>query len=510
MALSYSTRNRRATDFAELCASLPDDTFGAGAALRQPLIDLRQVFQGNIVLRNNPNYDQDRLLSNPVFQFYPLAILYCKTEADVRIALAFVQREQLEFSVRSGGHCTAGFSGSNGIMIDVKNLNGIHIDPVAKTAICGTGVEFGDFQQELDPYHLNVPGGECADVCVGGYVQGGGFGFTAAKYGVSCDNVIEVRVMLADGTIVTANETQNQDLLWATCGGTGGNFGVLLTVKFQLHDLDQCYGFGIDWALDTPEEVLQAAQALSFLQNGYMLNSVAGPDLTLQIHIGFQYVNPQKTEMKPFLMLRGLWAGDVAQGPSVIAPIKALPGVLMDQFWQDVDTFYVMNHKLLHYPQGMPPMPPGPDPLEDKSSHYVTRDLALAEWVQMLEFMKTSLPNKSFAYMEVYGGTIAAKDRLFNAFVHRDAAFNLILDVFWKTEEERVWCESFLAQWNQMVQPYWNGEVYQNYPSVVDPDYAKQFWAEAYPRLQRIKAKYDPQNVFTFAQQIVGDPNAGS
>jgi FAD/FMN-containing dehydrogenase len=508
MAISYSTRNRRVAAFEAQCRALPDETFGDAGNLRQSLIEVQKVFQGKVVVQSNPDYDTDRMLSNPVFQFHPLAILYCKTEADVRIALAFVQQQELAFSVRSGGHCTAGFSGSNGIMIDVKQLNKIHIGEATKTAVCGTGVEFGDFQQELDPYNLNVPGGECADVCVGGYVQGGGFGFTAAKYGMSCDNVIEVRVMLADGTIITANETQNQDLLWASCGGTGGNFGVLLSVKFQLHDLGHCYGFGIDWALDTSQNVLDAAQALCFLQNGYMLNSVAGSDLTLQIHIGFQYVDAKKTELKPFLMLRGLWAGDVTKGPDVIAPIKALSGVLTDTFWEDVDSFYVMNHKLLHYPQGMPPMPPGPDPLEDKSSHYVTRNLALGEWQQMLDYMKTSLPNKSFAYMEVYGGAIAAKDRLFNAFVHRDAAFNLILDVFWTTPAERVWCEAFLAEWDAMVQPYWNGEVYQNYPSVVDADYAAHFWAEAYPRLQGIKAKYDPDNVFRFAQQIIGDPTA--
>ncbi|NRB03460.1 MAG: FAD-binding oxidoreductase [Rhodobacteraceae bacterium] len=434
MALSYSTRNKRNAAFIETCNAMSVDDFGGSHEVRDAILALRPFFQGEIIFPSNKDYDADRMLSNPVFQFHPIVILYCKTEVDAALALGLCRDQGLPFSVRSGGHCTAGFSGNNGVMIDVKNLNGILIDEDAKTAVCGTGVEFGDFQQALDPYHLNVPGGECADVCVGGYVQGGGFGFTAAKYGISCDNVIEVRVLLADGTVAVSNKDKNPELLWAVCGGTGGNFGILLTVKFQLHDLDKCYGFALDWALDTDQEVEQAAQALCYLQNDYMLNSVAGPDLTLQLHIGFQYVDDSKTKMKPFLMVRGLWAGDVGQGPDVIAPLKALPGMLRDHFWEAVDTFYVMNHKLLHYPQGMPPMPPGPDPLEDKSSHYVTRDLALGEWQQMLGFMKTSLPNKSFAYMEVYGGAIAERDRLSNAFVHRDAAFNLILDVFWKDD----------------------------------------------------------------------------
>ncbi len=507
MALSTSSKDRRDAAFSAVINGLPASHFGPDGRHRDALDALQRQFNGRIVVPGDTDYDQDRKLSNPVFDFHPMAIIYCTSEVDVGLTLQFVRNQGVPFSLRSGGHCTAGFSGSNGIMIDVKALNDIHIDAEALTATVGCGVEFGTFQQALDHYGLNVPGGECSDVCVGGYVQGGGFGFTAVKYGVSCDNVIAARVMLADGSILVANEAVNPDLLWATCGGTGGNFGVLLSVTYRLHEFRIGFGFAVTWALDTPVNIALAADALMTMQARYMVDRTFGPDMTLQIHIGFQDVDDGDA-MAPFLMVRGLYAGDPADGPGLIAPLKGLPGVVADQGWEQVASFYVLNKMLLNRPQGMPPMPPGPDPLEDKSSHYVARDLTLAEWTEMLTYMTTSVPNRAFAYMEVYGGAIREAPPLKNAFIHRDVAFNLVMDVFWKSESERGESEAFLAGWNKMVQPYWNGHIYQNYPSTDEPNYATAFWGEAYPVLQRVKAKYDPHDLFTFAQAVRGDATA--
>ena len=507
MPLSYSLKRRRDAEFHALCDSLPAEKFGDSGVHRAAIKALQTQLSGRIVLPGEPGYDSGRMLSNPVFNFHPMAIIYCATEADVAEALRVASMTNLPFALRSGGHCTAGFSGSNGLMIDVKGLNGILIDPVGSTATVGCGVEWGQFQQSLDPYGLHVPGGECSEVCVGGYVQGGGFGFTCATFGMSCDNVAEVRVMLADGSIVVANANQNADLLWAVCGGTGGNFGVLLTVKFALHKFRTAYGFALTWSLNSAANIALAAQVMMLLQAKYMQNSICGSDMTLQIHLGFQNVGAAGA-MEPFLMVRGLYAGDPALGPQMIAPLKALPGVLPQVGWEQVDTFYVLNKMLLERPQGMPPMPPGPDPLEDKSSHYVSRDLTLAEWTDMLTMITTSVPNRAFGYLEVYGGAINAAPPLMNAFVHRAASFNLVMDVFWRDSSDRLASEQFLARWNQLVEAYWNGEVYQNYPSVVDANYAIEYWAGAYPTLQQVKAKYDPGNFFTFAQGVVGNTGA--
>ena len=175
--------------------------------------------QGYIVMPGDANYNKDRALFNPVFDAYPSMIVYCVVESDVAIALQLALEGTAPFTVRSGGHCTAGFSAGAGVLIDVSGLNGVYIHPQMSAATVGCGCNFGNFRAALAPYGLHVPGGECDDVCIGGYVQGGGYGFTSVTYGMNCDNVESMRVMLADGSIVTATALQNADLWWARCVG---------------------------------------------------------------------------------------------------------------------------------------------------------------------------------------------------------------------------------------------------------------------------------------------------
>ncbi|HSY28517.1 MAG TPA: FAD-binding oxidoreductase, partial [Burkholderiaceae bacterium] len=201
--------------------------------------------QGHIVFPGDPEYDKDRMLFNPAFEAYPSMIIYCAVEADVAVALQLAQQSSLPFTVRSGGHCTAGFSAGSGALIDVSALNDVYIDPVNLFASASCGCPFGKFASAMQSYGLHVPIGECEDVCVGGFVQGGGYGFTSVTFGMNCDNVIDMRVMLADGSIITASPTVNYDLWWAMRGGTGGTFGILLSVRYRLRSLGDVFGWAI-------------------------------------------------------------------------------------------------------------------------------------------------------------------------------------------------------------------------------------------------------------------------
>ena len=179
-------------------------------------------FRGTIVFPDDPNYNTDRMLFNPVFDPYPMMIIYCVVNSDVQLALMLAKVTPRPFTVRSGGHCTAGFSAGSGILIDVSSLNDVYVNPNALFATVSCGCNFGKFRAALQPYGLHVPGGECDDVCIGGYMQGGGYGFTSVTLGMNSDNVISMRVLLANGQIVNASATENYDLWWAMRGGTGG------------------------------------------------------------------------------------------------------------------------------------------------------------------------------------------------------------------------------------------------------------------------------------------------
>lgn len=482
----------------------------ATAALGIPLDALKEAqlaLQGHIVLPTDASYDTDRMLSNPIFNPTPAMIVYCVTEADVAVALGLARKYPVPFTVRSGGHCTAGFSGGNGLMIDISGLRHIlpHVDPVqGHTVSVGAGCNFGLLNQVLEKLQLHVPGGECESVCIGGYVQGGGIGFTSATFGMNCDNVLEMRVMLADGSIVLATPSVNYDLFWAMRGGTGGNFGVLLSVTYRAYPVTHMAGIAYAWPLVTPTDFDQAAEVMMLLQSDYMGDRLKDTGLTLQMLLCWQNVvdpnGPRHDPPIPVFMVRAMYVGDLAAASAAMKPIHDMPG-RVTQF-EDYGRYWPMIQKLLDYPQEQPILPPG-GAFEDKACRYVARDLTKAEWQGLLQFVCDKAPNTyTYMYLEFYGGAITAKPPLYNAFVHRDVHFDAVMDVYWTGPGDRAKNDAFLHDWVDLMEKYWNEGVYQNYCSVSVPDYARNYWGPALPSLVKIKAKYDPARVFTFAQEI--------
>ncbi|MEO8059915.1 MAG: FAD-binding protein [Burkholderiales bacterium] len=472
---------------------------------RDRLKAAQAAIQGHFVLPGDPEYDADRKLSNPVFNAYPTVIIYCAVESDVAVALELARGQKLPFTVRSGGHCTAGFSAGAGALIDVSALNDATVDVANKIATVGTGCPFRKFDSVLASHGLHVPGGECEDVCIGGFMQGGGYGFTSVTYGMNCDNVLDVRVMLADGQIVVASESVNADLWWAVRGGTGGNFGVLLSVRYRLVPLGDVFGWALIWPLQSEADFENATGALMTLQSSYMLANL-DPALNIQVSLcfqpGIQPNLPPETPLQPFLMVRGLYVGSQAAGQAAILSLCTLPGATLQ--WSKMDSFFALNDELLNVPYGMPFFPPQytTPPCEDKASRYVTRPLAGAEWRGLLNYFVASPNTWSYFYMEFYGGAINAYPAEGSAFVHRNAAFNAVLDVFWFDDAGRPAAESFLLGWMNLMAPIWNGEIYQNYPRLDEPDYGSRYWAAAQAGLYAVKTKYDPSHAFTFAQEI--------
>lgn len=470
---------------------------------REQVKSAQLSLQGYIVLPGDPQYDQDRKLSNAAFDPYPSMIIYCVIESDVAIALTLAQHTTLPFTVRSGGHCTAGFSAGSGVLIDVSKLNDVYIDAEHQFASVGCGCPFSKFSDAMQRYGLHVPIGECEDVCVGGFVQGGGYGFTSVTYGMNCDNVIDVRVMLANGRIVTASPTVNRDLWWAVRGGTGGNFGVLLSVRYQLRPLGKVFGWAIIWTLETEQDMENATGALLELQANYMLRN-SSRQMNVQISLCFQpgaEGGLPLENMKPYLLVRGLYVGTDTAGLEAIAPLQKLPGAITQ--WTMYTDFNDLNEKLLNVPYSMPCFAPDISwPPEDKASRYVARDLSPQEWRSILDYYKRTPNQYSYAYLEVYGGAINDYPVENSAFIHRNAAFDVVLDVFWWTEEEKPLAQGFLDGWIALFEPMSNGHIYQNYPRLNQDDYGWRYWGDAQNALYAVKQKDDPSNAFRFAQAV--------
>lgn len=444
---------------------------------------------GSVTLPTDPDYSTDRQVWNPAFQDYPEIIVYCETIQDVRASLAFARKHGLWVVARSGRHSTAGYSVNNAMVLDTSRMRYVTVDPEVPLAYVGPGTSFQMLNSVLNSYHLHVPGGACQDVCVAGFTMGGGYGFTSRLYGMACDNVQGVTVMLWDGSIVIADEDTNPDLFWAIRGGTGNNFGILLEIRFKLQKLYKVWGFHIKWPLK------KAAKALEYLQAHYMKD---GKSDKFGAYIFLAYQGKEKV-----LLVSGLYHGRKKDGMKVIEPLlkKPIGGHLEDQ---KTGTYQQINSWLYDEKYDIPVVPD--QAREDKQGGYIKRQLNQAEWQRVVDYLDTTPNHYGAIGIEPYGGAInrVPVGKKGNAFIHRDVSLNFYVDVFWLSEEERQvvepWIDGFMKLMTE--EGYFIDRRYQNYPHRSDRNYRWHYWGENFSSLLFVKKKFDPHNFFHFQQSI--------
>src|SRR3954451_12942248 len=262
---------------------------------------------GWVVLPGMPDYPAAAAPhAAPRWPAYPQIIVFCEIHEDVRLCLELAREKALWAVPRSGRHSLANYSTCSGMIIDVSLMNGISVDPVELTARVGAGANFGLLNAVLDGYGLHVPGGTCADVGVAGFMQGGGYGLTSRRYGINSDCVLAVTMMLADGTIVVADETHERDLWWAVRGGTGNQFGILLDITYRVVELPSVWSFELRWTVE------DAPAALDAIQRGYMRDAD-------NADVGYLVVMATLDSQSCLLML-GLYSGDPADGLKALGP----------------------------------------------------------------------------------------------------------------------------------------------------------------------------------------------
>ena len=468
-----------------------DDVLAAFHAIpAEDIRELEKVLIGRVVLPTDADYNDARQVWNPAFQDFPQIIVYCKVISDVRAALAFAVKNKLWVVTRSGSHSTAGYSVNNSMVLDTRQMDDMVVDPDRKVAYVGPGVPFKVFNSVLNDYRLHVPGGACQDVCVAGFMMGGGFGFTSREFGMNCDNVIAVTVMLWDGKLIRATANKNPDLFWAVRGGTGNNFGILIQIKYQLHDLYEVWGFHIQWSIE------DAAKGLVELQKNYMIKSETDK-------LGYYAFVAYKDD-KQVLLVSGLYNGPKETGCDLIQPLLDSGGTLRDH---RTGGYCEINSWLYDEEYDIPVVPD--NAREDKQGGYIEKTLTEEQWQEVVDYFKTT-PNKySGIAIEPYGGAI----NMFkngpdgNAFIHRTASHNFYVDVFWLSEEEQdeavKWLNGFM---DLMTEKYFTDEVYQNYPRATQTNYRWLYWKDWFNSLLFVKNKFDPTGFFHYQQDVSAVP----
>jgi hypothetical protein len=490
--MSVTSNKRKLQRDARVARWSPDlkATAGITKATADDFKWLQKHVIGEVVLPGDPDYPA-AAAQNPRYPEHPQAVVFCEAFEDVRACLAFAKKHDLWVAARSGRHSTAGFSTNDGLVIDTSRITYVTVDPERRTARVGAGTPFALLNAQLDLYGLHVPGGTCDDVCVAGFMQGGGYGLTSREFGVGCDSIVGALVMLANGKVVVASERKNHDLLWAIRGGTGGNFGVVLEFTFELQKVRELYGYAIQWPLADAPKVLMA------LQSKYMAGQTDPKVGYLAI------VATLKGER--VVAIIGTYDGSEADGKRALEPLMHIgtPKVLSSMR----GTYAYLNDALFQVLPG----PGDPTTLELKEAHYITKPVTEKDWAALCAVYEKTPNDFNLAVIEPYGGRINSRPKLWNAFVHREQSMDFFVDSFWdpswpKCPDQKT-AQAFLDATMDAMTGSFDGFVYQNYPRRDSPDYRWAYWGDGFPSLLFVKKKYDPQDVFHYAQSISPYPD---
>jgi FAD/FMN-containing dehydrogenase len=276
---------------------------------------LRSELRGPALRPGEPGYDEARTLYNAMIDNKPAVIVRCAGVADVMEGVKFAAANGLLLSVRGGGHNVAGNAVCDGgLMLDLSTMNSVRVDPKAKRAYAEGGATWSDYDAETQAFGLGSTGGLISATGVAGLTLGGGIGWLQGKYGLACDNVISFDMVTADGELVTASAEENSDLYWGLRGG-GGNFGVVVSFEFTLHEIGPFLAGMLLYPLAEAKESLAAFR--DFLAEtpdelGALAGLVTAPDGA------------------PVLALVFVYNGDLDEGARVLQPMREFGPPMMD------------------------------------------------------------------------------------------------------------------------------------------------------------------------------------
>lgn len=203
----------------------------------EKLAELGMLFRGPIYAPGDPGYEEIRAVENLAIDRRPGLVIRCSGEADVMDGVNLAREHGLLLAVRGGGHHVAGHGTvDGGLVLDMRDMNGVWVDPASKSVRVQGGATWGDVDREAQVFGLAVPGGVVSTTGVGGLTLGGGIGWLHRMWGLTCDNLVAAQVVLASGELVSASADENSDLFWAIRGG-GGNFGVVVDFTFEARAL---------------------------------------------------------------------------------------------------------------------------------------------------------------------------------------------------------------------------------------------------------------------------------
>jgi FAD/FMN-containing dehydrogenase len=453
------------------------------------LDDLRSQLGGQLLEPGQTGYDTARVVWNGMIDRRPAQIARCRNAADVAAGVNYARSAGLSVAVHSGGHNVAGYAVCDGgLMIDLSLMKGVRVDPDLKRAHVEGGATWGDVDRATAPFGRATPGGLISATGVAGLSLSGGIGWLRGTRGLSCDNIEAADVVLADGRLVRASETENPDLLWALKGG-GGNFGVVVNFTFRIHHIAPEMMFCAPLYRES-----EAGEILPKWRD-YMASApdeVSG--LAEFSTIPEDPAYPEETWGTRVVALAAVYDGPAETGEAVTRPLRTLGTPLLDfsgrMPYTTIQTLYDAI------------FPKGRDRCYWKSTYLKALDDDIIRDITAGLAKRPS--DMSYASIWKFGGAVQRVKPDATAFGDRSMPFMLSLDAIWSkpTDDDAniTWVRSM---WVEM-QRHSTGRMYLNFPGLGEGDTLVRdaFGADTYKRLQAVKRRYDPENLFRLNQNI--------
>ena len=442
--------------------------------------------RGRVITAADSEYDDARQVYNAMHDRKPLAVVQCTDAADVIAAVAAARDSGLDLAIRGGGHSVPGFGTlDGGLVIDLARMNDVRVDPANKVARVGGGATLGDVDHATYPFGMAVPGGVISTTGVGGLTLGGGLGYMTRSAGFTIDNLLSADVVLADGRQVTASDYQHEDLFWALRGG-GGNFGVVTSFEFQLHEAGDVVGGPLFYEFDDARAVLQGyreyiAQAPE--QLGCFFGWQIAPDLPFI---------PADRVGDLFCVLVTCWNGPHEDTERVLKPLRDLAEVKAEYF--DTMPLPALNSLFDDaVPKGMQ---------NYWKADFITELTDAAIDAHLEHGAKTPHISSSMHLHPINGAAqrVAADE---TAFGHRDKNFSPVVAGIWDDPADNEANIKWVKDYYDAIHPHSGSEGgYVNFMSDDDEQRAPANYGVNYARLAAVKKSYDPHNLFHVNQNI--------
>lgn len=455
-------------------------TTGESTGLDESAIsDFRTRLRGSLLSRDDDGYEQARRVWNGNIDRSPALIARCTGTADVLEAVSFARANHLLVALRGGGHNAAGHGTCDGgLVIDLSPMKGVHVDPLARTAWSQGGVTWAEFDRETQAFGLATPGGNVSNTGVAGLTLGGGLGSLSGQYGLSCDNLLSADVVTADGQFRKASEDENPDLFWALRGG-GGNFGVVTSFEFQLHQVGPTVLGGL-----VLHPIAKAKEVLRFC--GEFGSSLPDKAFILAALL----TSPDGEPMAAMLLSHN---GPIDEGERVLEPARKFGSPVADLV-QPMP--YVVRQRILD--DGM---------AEHGVQRYWKSGFAHRLSEEMIDVLIDGAaafpsPMAVIACYPIHGATTRVAPEA-TAYALREFLWDVNAVAQWTDAAESDKHIAWARQLWGRIDPLTTGTAYTNHMAGDDrPERVRASYGANYERLVALKNKYDPDNFFQINPNI--------